>query len=157
MSATEETLSLLRSIDGTLKAMLALAKRRTPDQKVIASDKDLDGKYGDPKVTFDPRDWTGPSFKGCNLSQCPAEFLDLLAETYAYFALKNETAGAVTDKGKPKAEFDRRSEGRARGWAKRVREGWKAPQQQAGKSDGWGADESSGDWPTADEIFGGEA
>ena len=157
MSATEETLSLLRSIDGTLKAMLALAKRRTPAQKIIASDRDLDSKYGDPIVTFNPRDWSGDSFKGCNLSQCPAEFLDLLAETYAYFAQKNEEAGAVTDKGKPKAEFDRRSEGRARGWAKRVRDGWRAPVQQPSESDTWGSSESEEDWPTEDEIFGERA
>lgn len=121
MSATEETLALLRSIDASLK--LLVKQQVQAPANTVASDRDLDSKYGDETIKVNPRDWTGPSFKGRRMSECPAEFLDIVADTYAYFAKKNDAAGAVTDKGKPKSEFDRRSESRARGWAKRIRDG----------------------------------
>jgi hypothetical protein len=57
------------------------------------------------------------------MSECPAPFLDMLADVFAYFGEKNEAEGNKTDSGAPKAKFDRRSEARARGWAKRVRDG----------------------------------
>ena len=76
MSATgEQALEVLRSIDTTLKAMLALAQQRTAravaaQTKAIASDRELDGTYGNPTVKFSPRDWSGPSFKGLPMSEC---------------------------------------------------------------------------------------
>jgi len=104
-----------------LDEILKLLRSMAPAQ--IASDKDMDGRYGDPEVRFDPRDWTGNPCKGRKFSQCPAAFLEMLAETLDYFAAKNDEEKAVTANGKPKSFFDRADAARARGWAKRIRDG----------------------------------
>jgi hypothetical protein len=89
----------------------------------VADDADLDSQYGDEKIRFNPRDWTGDSFVGRTMSECPAPFLDALAKVYDYFAQKNEAAKEMTDKGQPKWVFDQRTASRARGWAVRIRDG----------------------------------
>lgn len=84
------------------------------------NDRMLDGPHGDPKVRQkDPRDWTGDSMKGRRFSECPAEYLDLLADRYDYFA------GREPDE--KKAGYNRLDAQRARGWAARKRAGWTAP------------------------------
>lgn len=128
MAAGEDALAVLRSIDTTLRAMLALAQQRTAKvraaaPKDVASDRDLDGKYGDPVIKFNPRDWTGDSFNGSRFSECPPDFLDMVAETFDYFAQKAEAANERTDKGKPVADYKQADAARARGWAKRLRDG----------------------------------
>jgi hypothetical protein len=91
---------------------------------------DLDGKYGDPEVRAkDPRDWTGEPMKGRRFSECPPEYLDMLASRFDFFA------GRETDE--KKARYNRLDAGRARGWAARKRNGWK------GAADGGG-----GQWST---------
>lgn len=129
MAAGEDALAVLRSIDATLKELLALSKqkmeRRTnaPVQAVaVASDRDLDGKYGDPEVKFNPRDWSGTSYLGCHFSECDPIFLDLLAGAFDYFGDKAERDGETTSSGKPVAQYKRLDAARARGWAKRLRE-----------------------------------
>lgn len=121
MSATEETLSLLRSIDASLKQLVQ--QMRVAQPKPVASDRDLDGQYGDPILRFMPRDWTGAPFKGRRFSECPAPLLEMVAETFDYFAQKAEENDERTDRGKPKAEYKRADAARARGWAKRIRDG----------------------------------
>lgn len=113
-----ETIGLLKSIDATMKAiLLVLSEGRNGQSSAgIASDADLDGQHGDPVIKAkDPRDWSGPSMVGRRFSQCPAEYLDLLADRYDYFASKE------TDP--KKARYNALDAGRARGWARRVREG----------------------------------
>jgi len=138
MSASEESLALLRSIDASLKELVKIA--RGQQGKPIATDRDLDGKYGNPIVRFMPRDWTGPSFKGRPLSECPAELLDLLAETFDYFAGQSEQNDERTDKGKPVADYKRADAARCRGWAKRIRDG-RVPVGAAATPDDWKADD----------------
>lgn len=116
-----QAIVLLRSIDASMKALVAAANRRAGTE--VASDSDLDSQYGDETIRFLPRDWSGDDLKGQTMSRCPPDFLDEFARSMDYFAKKNE--GKVTDKGKPKSDFDRRSAARARGWAKRLRSGWK--------------------------------
>lgn len=118
-----EAVDLLKSIDGSLKALLAIARSRVSAEPEVASDRDLDSRFGDPELRFVPRDWTGADFKGLHFSQCPAELLDMVAETFDYFARKAEETNELTDKGKPVAQYKRLDAARARGWAKRVREG----------------------------------
>jgi hypothetical protein len=118
---TETTLALLRSIDASLKALLALQRGSVP--KAIATDEDLDSQYGDPVVKFMPRDWTGEDFKGRHMSEMPAALLDMLGDTYDYFAQKAEESGELTSSNKPVAPYKRKDAARARGWAKRVRAG----------------------------------
>lgn len=138
-------LGLLASIDVTLKAILKALSTNAP--KAIAEPRDLDGQYGNPEVRFLPRDWTGPSFKGQRYSECPPEFLDMLASSLDYFAGKDEAEGATTAKGKPSAPFRRADAARARGWAQRIRGGWK---QSAGAANGathaWAAGAEDGDF-----------
>ena len=120
-----EEIELLRSIDASLKALLAGAKTHPSPSAdgapKIASDADLDGKFGDPEIRArDPRDWTGPTMKGRKFSECPAEYLDLLAERLDYFAEKN---AAGTEDEQKKARYQRLDAARARGWASRIRAG----------------------------------
>lgn len=118
---SDRAIQLLESIDASLKQLLNQSRAAAP--KPIASDRDLDGKYGDPVIKFNPRDWTGPSFKDRRMSECPADFLDLVAATSDYFAQKAESTNERTDAGKPVADYKRADAARARGWAKRIRDG----------------------------------
>lgn len=140
MTNEDKIIALLTSIDTTLQHILAL--RAKGSGAPIASDKDLDGKFGNPVVKFMPRDWTGQSFKGRKMSDCPAELLDMLAETFDYFASKAEEKGEKTDSGKPVAPYKRADAARARGWALRIRSG-KVAQR--------GAEPADDDFPSSDE------
>lgn len=113
-----ETLRLLNSIDTTLRALLIVMRggAAAASTASVASDADMDSQYGNPEVRAkDPRDWSGAPMKGRKFSECPAEYLDLLASRFDYFA-ENE------DDPKKKG-YCRKDAARARGWAKRVREG----------------------------------
>jgi hypothetical protein len=90
-----EAIALLKSIDATLKQLLALSKTNKPIE--IAPDADLDGQYGDPIVKAqDPRDWTGPSQKGKHFSECSSEYLELVAKRLDFFAEKAESTNELT-------------------------------------------------------------
>jgi hypothetical protein len=126
-----ETLTVLRSIDLSLRTLVVIAQKKAEARvttaavaiaPAVASDRDLDGKYGDPEVKFNPRDWTGEPIKGLHMSACPAEALDMLAETFDYFAQKAEETNEVYN-GKLVAPYKRIDAARARGWAARIRAG----------------------------------
>lgn len=142
-----EALEVLRSIDASLKALLALTQRRTAhvlasQPKAVATDRDLDGKHGNPVLKFMPRDWTGPSYKQVTFSECPPELLDLVADTLDYFGDKAERENERTNAGKPVAVYKRADAARARGWAKRIRAGTHVPRHPGGT----GVTEDAGDW-----------
>lgn len=139
---SSEAIDLLRSIDASLKALLAQTRASQP--KPVASDRDLDGKYGDPQVKFNPRDWTGDSCKGLRMSQCPADFLDMLASTFDYFAQQAEKNNERTNNNKPVADYKRADAARARGWAQRNRNGHRPAASVNG--DGWAEDEQGEAW-----------
>ncbi len=110
----------LDDINGKLDEVLRLLRATAP--KPVASDADLDGQWGDPVVKMkDPRDWTGETMVGKRLSECPADYLELLASRSDYFAEKNDADGTKDDKGRPKSHWDRKAAALARGWAKRNR------------------------------------
>lgn len=121
-----ETLRLLTSIDASLKAiLLTLSQGRAAEPSVAV---DLDSTYGNPKVRFLPRDWTGSGeYKGLTFSECPPDLLDLLADSLDYFARKADDP--------KKKKYDTLDAARARGWAARKRAGWTAPEQTGGFSD----------------------
>lgn len=122
VSATIETLALLKSIDGRLAQLVTLMK---PPPTV-----DLDGAHGDPTVNAtDPRDWAGDSMKGRRFSECPAIYLDLVASRLDYFADKAAEKNELTTAGKPREPLLRLDAARARGWAARIRGGWKPAQK----------------------------
>lgn len=118
MSASEETLALLRSIDASLKLLVKYQQATAP--KVIASDRDLDGKHGDPILKFMPRDWTGASYKNRHFSECPPALLEQVADTLDWFGKQADEKGERTAKGTPVGDFKRADAARARGWAKRL-------------------------------------
>lgn len=121
-----EALDVLHSIDASLKSLLAIHRATQP--KEVAEDIDLDSPYGDPLIRAkDPRDWNGPSQLGNTFSLCPPEYLDLVASRLDFFAEKAELEGTLTSTGKLVAPYNRKDAARARGWAKRLRAGWKSP------------------------------
>ena len=119
-----ETLAKLASIDATLKAiLLVLSEGRNEPAKV--PDALLNGPHGDPVIKAkDPRDWTGEPMHGRKFSECPPEYLDLLAERYDFFATK-------PDQTPEKVRYAQLDAKRARGWAARLRAGYVAPSGQA--------------------------
>lgn len=122
-------LSMLSSIDASLKKLVAIAeKRKAGSEPQVADDRDLDGPHGNETVKFTPRGWHDSDgiYKGNPMSQCPPAFLDLLGEAFESFAKKNADKG--DDK---KAGYEKRSAARARGWARRLRDGWKPAQASA--------------------------
>lgn len=142
MAAGEEAIVILKSIDASLKQLVKLLG--ATHGKPAADDRDLDGQYGNPLVKFHPRDWTGENCKNKPMSDCPAEFLDLLAETFDYFADKAEETDERATNGKPVAPYKRRDAARARGWARRVRDG-RVPAAAGTASSNWGSREPGED------------
>lgn len=142
-----DMLDVLRSIDASLKTLVALSQKRqaqtqaAASRNVVATDRDLDGKYGNPEIKFNPRDWTGPSCKGRRMSECPADFLELVAETFDYFARQADEKDERTDSGKPVAGYKRADAARARGWAKRIRDGKHRPSPQTDANQEWAGTE----------------
>jgi hypothetical protein len=120
------------------------------DDAKPASDADLDGQYGDPQIRKDPtaRYWTGRSYVGKTLSQCPADYLRAFARYKQSCAFMNDKAG---DPQKAKyAGYDRKDASRAVGWALRIESGRTAapppsPTSQTGGSSGDYASDFGGD------------
>jgi hypothetical protein len=143
----EELFERIASIDASMKKLVAIAERRAAanQPKQIASDRDLDGKYGNPVIKFDPRDWSGDSMKGRPMSECPPDFLEMLAETFDYFAAKADENNETTSSGRSIASYKRADAARARGWAKRNRErGVTTP--AASEAPRWADEGSATEW-----------
>lgn len=76
------------------------------------------GPHGDPIIKAkDPRDWSGDPMTGKHFSECPPEYLDLLAERYDYFATKD-------DQTPEKIRYAKLDASRARAWAAKLRAGY---------------------------------
>jgi hypothetical protein len=99
-----------------------------------------DGKYGDEKIKFDPKDWSGGSLKGSTMSQCPASFLSIYADTFDYYAAKDEKSGELTEGGVPKVKYSRRTARLARAWSLRAAasDGVMSPKATLAEDDGFG-------------------
>jgi hypothetical protein len=99
----------------------------------VASDYELDGQYGNPEIKKDPPRWSGESFVGRTFSQTSADYLECVAGFKDWSAAKDDETGAVDGKGRPKSHWARKDASLARGWAKRLRDGFK-PQDGASAS-----------------------
>ncbi len=125
MATAQDVIDTLKSIDASLKALVTHfgigAKADTASQRpvpLIASDRDLDGQYGNPTVKAkSPRDWTGEDMKDRRFSECPAEYLDMVADRLDYFC--------ATEEDPKKLRYQQLDAARARGWAQRIRHGYK--------------------------------
>lgn len=122
---------LAKTLGATMEHILSLTEERmrragttAPNGKPAASDADLDGPHGDPEVKAkDPRDWSGEPMKGRKFSECPPEYLDMIADRLDYFTSQL----GDSDEDKKKRGYNVKDAARARGWASRLRAGWKAP------------------------------
>lgn len=127
MSASAETIALLKSIDASLKALV---------RATVPEVADLDGPHGDPIVkAVSPRDWLGDDMKGRRFSQCPAVYLDLVASRLDHFAEKAAAKNELTQEGQPREPYLRKDAARARGWAARIRAGGGNPPERAKEPD----------------------
>lgn len=100
----------------------------------VATDRELDSEWGDPQVKFDPREkyWAGPSYIDCTFSQCSAEYLDATVSYLAacIYAARKEAEKTGQPADEKKIGYKEKDAARARGWAKRIREGKVAPTPQ---------------------------
>ena len=148
------TLDVLKSIDQSLRTLVVIAQKKAEARvttaaskpgPAVASDHDLDGQYGDPVVKAkDPRDWTGEPMNGRRFSECPPEYLEMVAERLDYFAGQAEASGELATNGKPAAQYKRLDAARARGWAKRIREGTHVPAKAPDTATDWESDPDVG-------------
>jgi hypothetical protein len=158
---SEDVYKVLQSIDArlaTLTQHFGIGARPASSQSAatgtIAPDHVLDGQYGDPIVKKkDPKDWTGSSMKGKKFSECPPEYLEMVADREDYFLETNQASLQDAqekddqDALKKNIKYNQLDASRARGWAQRKRNGWQPP---APEPDAFG---TTGDAPlTADEI-----
>jgi hypothetical protein len=120
IAVLEQRVERLERFCGRLQAAILGKAANAP---TVASDAELDSKFGDPVVRKDPKRWDGPSFQGQPFSRCTPEFLDCLA---AFFEWKSEKENEDPEK-KKYADYSRKDAARARGWAARIRKGWMPP------------------------------
>lgn len=150
---------MAKSIEERIAALEAAVFSRggstsnSDDDTKPASDADLDGQYGDPQVRKDPtaKYWTGKSYVGKKLSQCPADYLRAFARYKQACAFMNDKAG---DPQKAKyAGYDRKDAARAVGWALRIESGRSAaPPSPAPQSGGGDFASDFGDAYDTEEI-----
>lgn len=122
------TESLLTEILVELKKLNGFASRRAESGDAgVATDTELDDPSGrnDPIIKKDFKRWTGPSMVGKHYSETTPEYLDGLASFKDWQAGKDDEANAVDDKGRPKSFYAKKDSKLCRGWAKRLRAGWK--------------------------------
>jgi hypothetical protein len=101
-----------------------------PLEGEIATDEDLDGKYGDPDIRRDPPRWSGESYAGKRYSESSPEFLECIAGFLDWAAGQAESKNELTGGGQPRAPFLRRDAARARGWRARLLGGGAQPARQ---------------------------
>lgn len=141
---SDDVYKVLQSIDSSLKALVAHfganarpATSQTAATGTVAPDHVLDGQYGDPLVKKkDPKDWTGGSMKGKKFSECPAEYLEMVADREDYFLETNQASlldaqeKDEQDALKKSIKYNALDASRARGWAARKRAGWQPPPEE---------------------------
>ena len=132
-------LAKLDTLEGLVRQLLAGngVARSAPAAKTngqrsggnVAGDDDLDSDKGDPKIVYDPKSpkyWEGASYVGLHYSEVPdPAYLDAMAkylDASAYAAGKSASEGKDVKKNEKAARYKAIDAGRARGWAKRIRE-----------------------------------
>lgn len=126
-----ETLKTIQRDVAEIKARVTSGGGAGPsstDGGKVADDRDLDGQNGDPTIKFDPRPnyWSGESYAGYRFSETSPDYLEATAkylDACAYMAEKD-----TDEKRRKSARYKRLDAARARGWAARLRAGWKPPQ-----------------------------
>jgi hypothetical protein len=137
-----EVMAALKRIEAKLDAVMkrqaapnAKAQATTPTGEA-ATDAELDGSRGDPEIKKDPPRWTGAKFAPCHMSQTSPEYLEVLASFKDWQAGKDDESGAVDAKDRPASFWKRNDAKLCRGWARRLRAGWKPQAQSEQQSSG---------------------
>jgi hypothetical protein len=166
----DDVLKAIKALDAKVSKLVAASgngsksRGNASSEGEIANDYDLDSEHGNPTIKKDPPRWEGDSFAGCTYSECTPEYLDALAGFHDWRVWKANQEG--NEKG---AHWAGKDAARARGWARRLRNGWEtgaAPQrQQQPEGTQWNGSGSyvpSGNeppddpgYPTGDEIDDG--
>lgn len=142
MTTDEKIDAIYEMVTELAKAKRSAAAQAPAPATAPAADSDLDGKYGNPEVRKDPPIWVkegGASYVGKPFAMCPPDYLDALASFFDWKAGKDAAKG--TEDGDKYAGYARKDAGRARGWAKRLREGWKPKPPQSEFVTGDGGDD----------------
>ena len=106
----------------------------------VASLADIQGQYGDIEIKKDPPRWKGKPMAPCRASQCPPEYLEIVADFLDWKADNPRP-------GKEKyATYERRDAGRCRRWSIEIREGRYKQEPMR--------DDDSGPPPGADDDYG---
>lgn len=105
----------------TVEERLAALEAKVAGLIEAAQPADIDGKFGDPDIRKDPsvKYWSGESYQGKKMSQCPPDYLEAFAKYKDACAHMNEREGNP-EKAKY-VGYDRRDAKRARAWAERLR------------------------------------
>jgi hypothetical protein len=115
----------------------------------VASVGDLEGRFGNPKVRRDPKRWAGDSYVGALYSECPSDYLLVLAESLEYFAEKDSKKpdAKMHNNGTFYWRYDMQNAALARGWSSQNR-GKTLPPPQASSSTQSDADEMASQAPS---------
>jgi hypothetical protein len=130
-----------QKLDAILEMLLRIARKldtwsAAPDPVApgVASEAELDSKAGDEEIRKDPKRWTGETYAGKRMSETTPDYLDEVASFADYCAAMSEAKardakdGAVAAvKERMNAGYRRATARRARGWAARLRAGWRPP------------------------------
>ncbi len=112
----------MSTIEDRMQALELRVAKMEAAAPVVA---DISGPYGDPEIRKDPsvKHWSGESFAGKKMSQCPADYLNAFArwkDACVYMKTKEleklTDAAAIADVTKY-AGYDRKDAARARAWA----------------------------------------
>lgn len=139
LAEMKEQNRLLRGILAALSGGGAAARNGRGDGAsnaggAVADDRELDSDKGDPTVQRDPKRWKGESFIGCRFSECTPDYLDVMAEQ------KDWQADNPREGKEQYAKYDRKDAARARGWARRIRNGWQPAGEPRRGQDEYGDD-----------------
>ena len=90
-------------------------------QQKPATDAQMAERFGDPEVRKDPRRWAGESYVGAKYSQCPSDYLLVMAEFQEFKAGMDakKPDPAKHSNGTPYYVYNRKDASLARGWARR--------------------------------------
>jgi hypothetical protein len=85
-----------------------------PDDETL-----LSYEWADKEIRWDPKRWSGSPLAPIRMSQAPVDYLECYASLEEWRARKDEASGAMTEQGKPKADFSKMNARLARAWARR--------------------------------------
>ncbi len=118
---TPEWRALKAIAKGVVDAMNGADGSDSATGPAVAPDSELDSRFGDPTIRRDPKYWAGASYVGARYSECPSEYLIIVAESLEYFVEQDKAKAnpRKNDKGVPYWQYNMKDAARARGWARR--------------------------------------